>query len=109
MPYKIVKYQLTSGQQSAGSFQSFFGVGRVVFVTMTNSRLAPIQIYYTKSGRWPANSFKRQLDDNCVDSVSRLLNKDPGVHLGWASVKRRVQWTISTLSFCSRVVERTDA
>ena len=39
-------------------------------------------------------------------SVSHLLNKDPGVHLGWVSVKRRVQWTISTLSFCSEVVKR---
>ena len=58
MPYKIVKYQLTSGQQSADSFQSVFGVGEVEFVTTTNVRLAPMQIYCTQFGRWSANSLE---------------------------------------------------
>ena len=57
MPFKIVKYQLTSGQQSADSFHSFIGVVGVEFVTITNARLAQIQIYCTKFGRWSANRW----------------------------------------------------
>ena len=57
MPFKIVKYQLTSGQQSADSFHSFIGVVGVEFVTIVTGPNTDILYQICKM-------VSQQLDDN---------------------------------------------